>query len=243
MENDTINDRQRAAAAEEAAAAANSNREDGGGPAAEARFAALEAELGDYKDRLLRALAETENTRRRAQREREDATKYAIANFAKDLLSVADNLQRALASMPESEIRDEKTRNLLAGVAATEREILSVFERHGMRRIDPAGERFDHNFHQAIFEAERRDQPQGTVVEVLQPGYVLHDRLLRPAMVGVSKRPAIDQGALDRQFELAMQGRAGPDISAQIDRDGSRRLAVAAEEYAKKPDGNWERVP
>lgn len=156
-------------------------------PSPETRVLELEAELAEQKDRLLRALAETENVRRRAQREREDASKYAVAGFAKDLLSVADNLRRALESLPESEVRDDRTRSLLAGVAATERELLSIFERHGIRRIDPKGERFDHNFHQAIFEAERPDQPTGTVVEVLQPGYVLYDRLLRPAMVGVAK--------------------------------------------------------
>jgi molecular chaperone GrpE len=156
----------------------------------EKRVARLEAELAEHKDRLLRALAETENTRRRAQREREDALKYAITGFAKDLLSAADNLRRALDSLPEAEVRDERTRSLLAGVAATERELLSVFERHGIRRIDPQAERFDHNLHQAIFEAEREDQPAGTIVEVLQPGYVLHERLLRPAMVGVAKPPA-----------------------------------------------------
>ena len=154
---------------------------------ADDRLAALEAELAEQKDRLLRALAETENVRRRAQREREDVSKYAVTSFAKDLLSAADNLRRALESLPESEVKDERTRNLLTGVAATERELLGVFERHGIRRIDPKGEPFDHNFHQAIFEAEREDQPSGTVVEVLQPGYVLHDRLLRPAMVGVAK--------------------------------------------------------
>ena len=153
----------------------------------ETRVTELEAELAEYKDRLLRALAETENVRRRAQREREDASKYAIAGFAKDLLSAADNLRRALDSLPESEARDERTRSLLAGVAATERELLGVFERHGIKRIDPKGECFDHNLHQAIFETERPDQPSGYVVEVLQPGYVLHDRLLRPAMVGVAK--------------------------------------------------------
>jgi molecular chaperone GrpE len=153
----------------------------------ETRAAEVEAELAEYKDRLLRALAETENVRRRAQREREDASKYAIAGFAKDLLSAADNLRRALESLPESEAKDERTRSLLAGVAATERELLGVFERHGIKRIDPKGESFDHNFHQAIFEAERPEQPSGSVVEVLQPGYVLHDRLLRPAMVGVAK--------------------------------------------------------
>ncbi|MBV8576517.1 MAG: nucleotide exchange factor GrpE, partial [Acetobacteraceae bacterium] len=142
----------------------------------ETRVAELEAELAEYKDRLLRALAETENVRRRAQREREDASKYAVAGFAKELLSAADNLRRALESLPESEAKDERTRSLLAGVAATERELLGVFERHGIKRIDPKGEAFDHNLHQAIFEAERPDQPGGSVVEVLQPGYVLHDR-------------------------------------------------------------------
>ena len=156
-------------------------------PSPETRVTELEAELAESKDRLLRALAETENVRRRAQREREDASKYAIAGFAKDLLSAADNLRRALESLPEAEAKDERTRSLLAGVAATERELLGVFERHGIKRIDPRGEIFDHNFHQAIFEAERPDQPSGSVVEVLQPGYVLNDRLLRPAMVGVAK--------------------------------------------------------
>ena len=156
----------------------------------EERVEALEAELADAKDRLLRALAETENTRRRAQREREDALKYAISNFARDLLSPVDNLRRALDSVPEAEITDPRTKSLLDGVAATERELLAAFERHGMKRIDPKGERFDHNFHQAIFEAERPGAAPGTVIEVLQPGYVLHGRLLRPAMVGVAKAGA-----------------------------------------------------
>ena len=178
------------------AAAANNNVEDATEtsvaaeavePSAEERVAALETELAEQKDHLLRALAETENVRRRAQREREDALKYAVSGFAKELLSVADNLRRALDSLPESEVGDERTRGLLAGVAATERELLSVFERHGIQRIDPDGERFDHNLHQAIFEAERTGKPSGTIIEVLQPGYVLHDRLLRPAMVGVAK--------------------------------------------------------
>ena len=138
----------------------------------------------------MRALAETENVRRRFQREREDAQKYAISGFAKDLLTVVDNLRRALDAMPEAEVTDPRTRSLLDGVAATERELLAAFERSGLMRIDPKGERFDHNFHQAIFEAERPGAPAGTVIEVLQPGYLLHDRLLRPAMVGVAKAGA-----------------------------------------------------
>ncbi|MBV8653443.1 MAG: nucleotide exchange factor GrpE [Alphaproteobacteria bacterium] len=153
----------------------------------EERLAAAEAEAAEFKDKALRALAEVENIRRRAQREREDAVKYGISSFARELLSAADNLRRAVTSVPEGQATDEATRNLLAGVAATERELLAAFEKHGIRRIDPKGERFDHNFHQAIFEAENTGKPAGTVVEVLQPGYVLHDRLLRPAMVGVAK--------------------------------------------------------
>ncbi len=192
MDDRTTKEQEKCPAADEAA---NNNVDGLAGPieaeaqesSPEHRVTELEAELAEHKDRLLRALAETENVRRRAQREREDASKYAIAGFAKDLLSAADNLRRALESLPESEAKDERTRSLLAGVAATERELLGVFERHGIKRIDPKGEGFDHNFHQAIFETERPDQPAGSVVEVLQPGYVLHDRLLRPAMVGVAK--------------------------------------------------------
>jgi molecular chaperone GrpE len=183
-----VNDNEHEAAPADATAA--NNNQDEAPQSAELRVAALEAELAEQKDRLLRALAETENIRRRSQREREDTAKYAMSGFAKDLLAAADNLRRALDSLPEEKAGNELTRNLLAGVAATERELLAVFERHGIRRIDPRGERFDHNFHQAIYEAERTDQPGGTIIEVLQPGYLLHDRLLRPAMVGVAKQAA-----------------------------------------------------
>jgi molecular chaperone GrpE len=183
-----VHDNEHEAAPADATAA--NNNQDEATPSAELRVAALEAELAEQKDRLLRALAETENIRRRTQRERDDAAKYAMSGFAKDLLAAADNLRRALDSLPEEKAGNELTRNLLAGVAATERELLAVFERHGIRRIDPRGERFDHNFHQAIYEAERTDQPGGTIIEVLQPGYLLHDRLLRPAMVGVAKQAA-----------------------------------------------------
>lgn len=167
------------AAANEGAAQANSDIEQ--------RLGQIEAELTETKDRLLRALAETENVRRRAERERSDAAKYGASGLAKDLLNVADNLRRALESVGDKEPADEFSRTLLQGVAATERELLAAFERHNIRRIDPAGERFDHNLHQAMFEVENTGQPAGTVVQVLQPGYVMHDRLLRPALVGVAK--------------------------------------------------------
>jgi len=157
------------------------------GRSPEERLAAAEAEAAELKDKLLRAVAEAENVRRRVQREKDEAVRYSVSGFAKELLTVADNLARALTSAPDEQVRDEPTRNLLAGVAATQRELQSVLERHGIRRISPKGERFDHNFHQAIFEAENTGKPAGTVVEVLQDGYVQHDRLLRPAMVGVAK--------------------------------------------------------
>ncbi len=153
--------------------------------------AKLEAELAETKDRLLRTLAEAENQRRRAQREREDAQRYASANFAKDLLDVADNLRRALASVAADEMQDEKVKALLEGVAATERALLAAFERNGLRRIEPQpGERFDFNLHQAMFEVENSGRPAGSIVQVLQAGYQMHDRLLRPALVGVAKAEA-----------------------------------------------------
>jgi len=159
--------------------------------APEGRIAALEAELAEAKDRLLRTLAESENQRRRAQRERDDTQRYAAANFAKDLLDVADNLGRALASVSANDVRDERLKSLLEGVAATERALLAAFERNGIKRIEPRlGDRFDFNLHQAMFEVENSGRPAGAVVQVLQPGYQMHDRLLRPALVGVAKAEA-----------------------------------------------------
>lgn len=188
-------DRNEAPASDGAAAAAAT-----AAASVQEQLARSEAELAETKDRLLRALAETENVRRRAERERADALKYGGASLARELLNVADNLRRALDSAPADQAADERTRTLVQGVAATERELLAAFERNGIRRIDPAGERFDHNLHQAIFEVENTGQPPGTVVQVLQPGYVMHDRLLRPAMVGVAKgegKPPADMPRID----------------------------------------------
>jgi len=154
------------------------------------------AEVARLKDQLLRALAETENLRRRAQREREDAVKYAATGFAREMLPVADNLGRALAAIPAGAAdHDPALKALQEGVAATERQLLAGFERAGIKRIDPMGERFDSNLHQAMFEVPGTGRPAGTVVQVLQPGYLLNDRLLRPAMVGVAKaEPAAGGG-------------------------------------------------
>jgi molecular chaperone GrpE len=155
----------------------------GGDPLEEAK-----AEIGRLKDQLLRALAETENVRRRAAREREDAQRYAASNFARDMLAVADNLGRALQHIPAEQLEsDPALKTLYDGVSATERQLLAAFERHSIKRIEPLGERFDSNLHQAMFEVPGTGQPAGTIVQVLQPGYVMHDRLLRAAMVGVAK--------------------------------------------------------
>lgn len=156
-----------------------------------AMLAKAEAELADTKDKLLRTLAESENQRRRAQREREDAQKYAAANFARDMIDASDNLRRALASVEGATIQDDRAKALIDGVAATERSLLAAFERHGIRRIEPKiGDRFDPNLHEAMFEVPNTGQPSGTIVQLVQSGYQMHDRLLRAAMVGVAKADA-----------------------------------------------------
>lgn len=148
----------------------------------------LVAEVAELKDKLLRALAETENVRRRAERDRQDASQYAVTSFARDLLAVSDNLHRALEHTPVPDERAGEIKILIDGVELTEKELLRVFEKHGIKRIEPAkGEKFDHNFHQAMYEVPTDEQPKGTIVQVMQAGYVLKDRLLRPAMVGVAK--------------------------------------------------------
>jgi molecular chaperone GrpE len=146
-------------------------------------------EMAEMKDRLLRTLAEMENLRARTAREVEDVRKYAITGFARDVLEVADNLGRALASVPAGAREgDEAVRNLMLGVEMTERSLHGVMEKQRVRRIAPQkGDRFDPNLHQAMFEVPTAELPPGTVAEVMQAGYVLADRLLRPALVGVAK--------------------------------------------------------
>ena len=151
------------------------------------RIAALELEAADLRDKALRALAEGENVRRRAQRDKEDAFKYAITAFAREMLTVADNLARALASVDRKGAADDATKALVEGVEMTERSMLAAFERAGIRRIDTAGRRFDHNLHEAMLEMDDPAKPQGTVVQEFESGYLLNDRLLRPAKVAVAK--------------------------------------------------------
>ena len=148
-----------------------------------------EAQVAKLTDQLLRALAEAENMRRRSQREIEDARKYSVANFARDVLTVADNLRRALDAVPEDAAASEDLKALSEGVGLTERELLAMMERHGIRKVNPMGEKFDPNLHQAMFEADTPGADPGTVIEVAQAGFVIGERLLRPAMVGVAKKP------------------------------------------------------
>lgn len=187
----------------ETAAEASAARASEGGEPARAETsadpsAALRAEVADLKDRLMRSIAEAENLRKRAEREVRDAGQYAISKFARDILSVGDNMRRALDTVG-AEARaaaDATFVALLEGVELTERELLNVLDRHGVKRIDPKGARFDPNLHQAMFEVPDDSVPAGTVVQVVQPGYTIGERCLRPAMVGVSRggpRPAARQ--------------------------------------------------
>ena len=150
---------------------------------------ALERELAELKDKLLRALAEMENQRKRAERQVADARDYAVTSFARDVLGVADNMERALAAL-DAELRekaDAGVKALLDGVELTERELLKVLEKHGVKKFDPQGEKFDPHLHQAMFEQPDPSLPAGTVARVIQPGYMIGERVLRPALVAVAK--------------------------------------------------------
>lgn len=151
---------------------------------------ALQKENEELKDKLLRAVAEAENTRRRAEREKQDAARYAAAGFGRDMVQVSDNLRRAIAALkPEDrEAAPETVKALIDGVEATERQLLATFERHGIKEITPApGDKFDAHLHEAMFEVPNSGQPAGTVVHVVEAGYTIGDRLLRAARVGVAK--------------------------------------------------------
>jgi len=153
------------------------------------------AKIVELKDQNLRALAETENVRRRVQRDRDEALKFATTGLAKDLLPVADNLRRALDAIPKDALeKDEALRNFATGVEMTERLLLAALERHQIKRIEAVGQKFDANLHQAMFEVPGTGQPAGTVVQVLEAGYTIQDRLLRPALVGIAKADTAPSG-------------------------------------------------
>lgn len=154
----------------------------------ELELASLQEEMATLKDQALRAMADAENTRRRAKKERQDMSKYATSSFAREMLPVADNLRRALEAITEEDRNvNNNIKNLIIGIEATERQLSSAFETAGIQKLDPLNEEFDPNLHRVMFEVDGSDKPAGTIVQVLQSGYKIHDRLLREAMVGVSK--------------------------------------------------------
>jgi molecular chaperone GrpE len=144
------------------------------------------SQIAGLKDQLLRALAEAENARRRAQKEREDTAKYAVANFAREMVTIADNFHRALEAVPQ-DTNDPALKNVIAGLQATERQLQAALERFGIKKLEPLGQPFDPNFHRVMMEIDDPDQPPGTILQVLQSGYMIQDRLLREALVGVAK--------------------------------------------------------
>jgi molecular chaperone GrpE len=151
--------------------------------------AVLEAEKAELKDKLLRSLAEMENLRRRVEKDLADARAYGVTRFARDMLDVADNLNRAVASFPAEQkaAAEGALKALIDGVELTERDLLKKLEGHGVKKLEPEGQKFDPNLHQAMFEVPDETRPNGTVINVVQTGYVIGERVLRPAMVGVSK--------------------------------------------------------
>ena len=180
---------------------------------AEAAPAAIDAETlaaalrerDEMKDRLLRTLAEMENLRRRTEREVVDARSYAVTNFARDILNSADNIRRALESVPADARAGAEGafKGLIEGIELTERDLAKTLERHGVKVVEPKGQRFDPNRHQAMFEVPDAEVPNGTVVQVVQSGYVIGDRTLRPALVGVSKGGPKPEAAKDKPADAA----------------------------------------
>lgn len=164
-------------------------------PSGDARIAELEAKLAESNDRALRAIAEADNTRKRLEKERQDTAKYAISGFARDLLAVADNMRRALQAItPEQQDKNPELKTIYVGVEMTERVLMQLFEKNGIKKIEPLGQTFDPNLHEVIFESEIPGQQAGTIIQVVEAGYTIHDRLLRPARVGVAKGDASLEG-------------------------------------------------
>jgi molecular chaperone GrpE len=172
---------------DQAADSAKADAQDGETEVA-ADLEVLLAETADMRDKLLRTMADMENLRQRTEREKADTARYAISNFARDVLTIGDNLKRAIEHVPpEAAAQDSALKSFLEGVELTERELLNMLERHGVTPIEPLGQRFDPNRQQAMYEVPNTEVPDGTVVEVMQAGYMIGDRVLRPALVAVSK--------------------------------------------------------
>lgn len=148
----------------------------------------LNEEITSLKDQRLRAIAELENFRKRAEKDQSDALKYGISNFAKEIIDIRDNIERAQSSISDEAKSNESIKSVIEGIDLIVQSVISTFEKIGIKKIESLNEKFDHNLHQAMMEIENDDLEPGTIVQELIPGYTLHDRLLRPAMVGVSKK-------------------------------------------------------
>jgi len=157
-------------------------------PAPEELIIKLNSQIEELKDQRLRSIAELENYRKRSEKDQADALKYGIANFAKEVVSIRDNIERANASIVDELKKEEKIKPVIEGLDLIQQSIITVLDRFGIKKIEAMDQKFDHNFHQAMIEIERDDCEPGIVVQELIPGYTLHDRLLRPSMVGVSKK-------------------------------------------------------
>ena len=158
----------------------------------------LNEEITSLKDQRLRAIAELENFRKRAEKDQSDALKYGISNFAKEIINIRDNIERAQSSISDEAKNNETIKSVIEGIDLIAQSVVSTFEKIGIKKIESLNERFDHNLHQAMMEIENDELEPGTIVQELIPGYTLHDRLLRPAMVGVSKKPKKDEDNDDK---------------------------------------------
>ena len=164
----------------------------------EAIIEKLNEEISSLKDQRLRAIAELENFRKRAEKDQSDALKYGISNFAKEIINISDNIERAQSSIPEEAKNNETIKPVIEGIDLIAQSVVTTFEKIGIKKIESLNEKFDHNLHQAMMEIENDDLEPGTIVQELIPGYTLHDRLLRPAMVGVSKKPKKNDDIADK---------------------------------------------
>ena len=161
----------------------------------------LKEEIESLKDQRLRAVAELENFRKRAEKDQSDALKYGIANFAKEIINIGDNIERAKSSISEEVRSNESIKSVVDGLDLIAQSTMATFEKIGIKKIESINQKFDHNLHQAMMEIEKNDCEPGTIVQELIPGYTLHDRLLRPAMVGVSKKSQENQDDKDTKNE------------------------------------------
>jgi len=158
----------------------------------------LNEEISSLKDQRLRAIAELENFRKRAEKDQSDALKYGISNFAKEIINIRDNIERAQSSISDEAKNNEAIKSVIEGIDLIAQSVVSTFEKIGIKKIESLNEKFDHNLHQAMMEMENDELEPGTIVQELIPGYTLHDRLLRPAMVGVSKKPKKNEDNADK---------------------------------------------